>query len=126
MESEELAAGWTVWNDEPRKIILTYRPEVFNTDAYPAPCLPTIHIRKGRPSRKPGRNTPAPDASWYVQLYLEPDVSMVDESYDGREAGETGARRLAEQFATGEIEYRALYQVPRERYLDKLDELIGS
>lgn len=124
MGFDELPTGWTVWNEEPKKIILTYRPDVFNSDAYPAPCLPTIHIRQGRPSRKPGRNTPAPDAPWYVQLYLEPDVSMDDDAYDGRAAAEKGARQLAERFATGEVAYRSLYQVPREEYLDKLDELI--
>jgi hypothetical protein len=124
MGFEELTEGWTVWHDEPQKIILTYRPDVFNSDAYPAPCLPTIHIRQGRPSRKPGRNTPAPDAPWYVQLYLEPDVSMDDDSYDGREAAEVGARQLAERFASGEIDYRGLYQVPRDRYLDRLDDLV--
>lgn len=126
MGFEELAEGWTVWNEEPQKVILTYRPDVFNTDAYPAPCLPTIHIRQGRPSRKPGRNTSAPDAPWYVQLYLEPDVSTDDDSYDGREAAEAGARRLSEQFVDGELDYRALYQVPREEYLDKLDELLNA
>lgn len=126
MGFEEIPEGWTVWNEESRKIILTYRPDVFNTDAYPAPCLPTIHIRQGRPSRKPGRNTPAPDAPWYVQLYLEPDVSMAEDSYDGRDTAEQAAHRLAEQFANGEIGYRALYQVPREEYFDKLDELTDS
>ncbi|MXR50784.1 hypothetical protein GRX03_04080 [Halovenus sp. WSH3] len=125
MEFEEFPEGWTVWNEEPRKVILTYRPDVFNSDAYPAPCLPTIHIRQGKPSRKPGWNTPAPDAPWYVQLYLEPDVTADEQRYEGREAAATGARRLAERFVAGDIEYRELYQVPRPEYLDKLDELIG-
>lgn len=124
MGFEELPEGWTVWNEESRKVILTYRPDVFNSDSYPAPCLPTIHIRQGKPSRKPGRNTPAPDAPWYVQLYLEPDVSMDEESHDSREAAVTAACRLAERFADGAVEYRGLYQVPRDEYLDKLDELI--
>jgi len=125
MGFEELPEGWTVWNEEARKIILTYRPDVFNSDAYPAPCLPTIHMRKGRRSRKPGRDTPDPDDPWYVRLYLEPDVSMDEDSYDGRKAAEAGARRLAERFAAGEVAYRSLYQVPREAYLDKLDELLN-
>lgn len=123
MTFDEMGEGWTVWNEEPRKLILTYRPDVFNSDAYPAPCLPTIHIQKGKPSRKPGRNTPDSDAPWYVQLYLEPDVSMDEQQYEGREQAEAGARRLTEQFATGEIDCRSLYQLPREEYLDKLDEL---
>lgn len=126
MTNEDLPTGWTIWNDESEKVILTYRPDVFNSDAYPAPCLPTIHIRKGKPSRKPGRNTPAPDAPWYVQLYLEPDVSMSADAYDGREEAEAAAHELAARFADGEIDYRGLYQVPREAYFDKLDELIDG
>lgn len=124
--TDELPEGWTTWNEESQKLILTYRPDVFNSDAYPAPCLPTIHIRKGRPSRKPGRNTPAPDASWYVQLYLEPDVTGADEAYDSRDEAEAAARELAAEFADGDVDYRGLYQVPREAYLDKLDDLTGG
>lgn len=124
--TDELPAGWTIWNEESQKLILTYRPDVFNSDTYPAPCLPTIHIRKGRPSRKPGRNTPAPDASWYVQLYLEPDVTGANEAYDSRDEAETAARELAAEFADGDVDYRGLYQVPREAYLDKLDDLTGG
>ena len=30
---------------------------------------------------------------------------------------------LAERFAAGEVDYRGLYQVPREAYLDELDAL---
>jgi hypothetical protein len=124
--TDDLPKGWTVWNEESQKLILTYRPDVFNSDTYPAPCLPTIHIRKGKPSRKPGRNTPAPDASWYVQLYLEPDVSGTQETYDDRDEAETAARDLAGRFHAGDIDYRGLYQVPREAYLDKLDDLTGK
>jgi hypothetical protein len=124
--TDDLPKGWTVWNEESQKLILTYRPDVFNSDTYPAPCLPTIHIRKGKPSRKPGRNTPAPDASWYVQLYLEPDVSGTQETHDDRDEAETAARDLAGRFHAGDIDYRGLYQVPREAYLDKLDDLTGK
>lgn len=125
MTVDELPEGWTVWNEESRKMILTYRPDLFNSDAYPAPCLPTIHVRKGKPSRKPGRNTPSPEAPWYVQLYLEPDVSGTQETYDSREAAEAAARDLAARFHAGDIDYRGLYQVPRRAYLDKLDDLTG-
>ncbi len=126
MTDETLPEGWRVWNEESQKLILTYRPDVFNSDAFPAPCLPTIHIRKGKPSRKPGRNTPAADAPWYVQLYLEPDVSTTANAYDSREEAETAAHELATRFTEGNIDYRGLYQVPREAYFDKLDELLEN
>lgn len=123
MAFEDLADGWERWNEEPQKVILTYRPDIFNAEEFPAPCLPTIHIRKGKRKRRPGPNTPGPDASWYVTLYLEPDVSMETATYDTREQAQAGANSLAERFAAGDVDYRSLYQVPRPTYLDTLDEL---
>jgi len=125
MSFEGLATGWEVWNREQRAVILTFRPDVFDSEAYPAPCLPTIHVRKGTPSRRPGRNTPDPDAPWYVTLYLEPEVSGHRERYETKAAAQSAAVDLAAEFAAGEIDYRALYQVPRPAYLDRLDELTG-
>jgi len=123
VEFENIAGGWEIWSVEERRAVLAYRPDVFDSDAYPAPCLPTIYVTKGRRGRRPGRPTPPPDAPWYVTLYLEPEVSDTDKRYESREQAREGALALAERFATGEVEYRALYQVPRPAYLDKLDEL---
>jgi len=125
MSFEGLADGWTVWNRERRAVILTFRPDIFDTEAFPAPCLPTIHVRKGTPSRRPGRNTPDPDASWYVTLYLEPEVSGPRERYERKADARAAAVDIAAAFAAGEVEYRSLYQVPRPDYLDRLDELTG-
>jgi hypothetical protein len=125
MSFEGLAAGWEVWNREQRAVILTYRPDVFDSEEFPAPCLPTIHVRKGARSRRPGRNVPDPDAPWYVTLYLEPEVSGSRERYDTRDAAREAAIDLAGAFAAGEVDYRSLYQVPRPDYLDRLDELTG-
>ncbi len=125
MALDALADGWQLWNEEPQKLVFTYRPDLFNTEDYPAPCLPTIHITKGKRGRRPGRKDPAPDASWYVTLYLEPDVTDKERSFDSREGAITAGIDIAEQFATGEIDYRSLYQVPRPAYLDRLDELTG-
>lgn len=126
MALDGLADGWEIWNREPTKIVVTYRPDVFNSEAYPPPCLPTIHIRKGRRSRRPGPNTPDPDDPWYVWLYLEPDVSTDERSYETKSEAEAGALELASAFAAGDIDYRSLYQVPRPEYFDRLDELTGQ
>lgn len=125
MSFDGLPAGWEVWNREQRAVILTFRPDIFDSEAYPAPCLPTIHIRKGTPSRRPGRNTPDPDASWYVTLYLEPEVSGARERYESKDDARVAAIELAAEFAAGEVDYRSLYQVPREAYFEKLDDLTG-
>lgn len=126
MDSERVPDGWRLWNEETHKLVFTYRPDVFNSSDYPAPCLPTIHVTKGRRSRRPGRNTPDPSDSWYVTLYLEPDVNDDELSYEDGESAREAALTLAEQFAAGEIDYRSLYQVPREEYFDRLDELTGQ
>lgn len=125
MNFDGLADGWDVWSVENRRAVLAYRPDIFDSSAFPAECLPTIYLTKGRRGRRPGRPTPPPDAPWFVTLYLEPDVSQ-EFQYDGQDAAIDGAKTLAAEFATGEFAYRELYQLPRERYLDKLDELTGQ
>lgn len=125
MDAGSLPEGWTVWSDEARKVVLVYRPDVFDTVDFPAPCLPTIYVSKGRRGRRPGRERPPPDADWYVTLSLEPDVSLPTETADTRRTATVLAVDLAERFATGDIDVRALYQVPRDDYLDRLESLTG-
>jgi hypothetical protein len=50
---------------------------------------------------------------------------LAEERYDEREDALEGSAALARRFAGGELDYRAAYQVPREAYLDRLDELTG-
>ena len=125
MEWGDLPDGWQVWNAEETRSILAYRPDVFDSEAFPAPCLPTIYLSKGQRGRRPGPHRPAPEDPWYVTLFLEPDVNRDPETFDSREAAVAGAGDLAARFSAGELDYRALYQVPREEYLDELDELTG-
>lgn len=126
MGFESLAEGWVVWSDEGRKAVLAFRPDVFDTVEYPAPCMPTIYVSKGQRGRRPGREEPPADADWYVTLYLEPDVSLPAESAATRGEAEAVAEDLATRFAAGEIDVRGLYQVPREGYLDRLEALVGG
>lgn len=126
MALSSLPEGWEVWSDEATKVVLAFRPDVFDTAAYPAPCLPTIYVSKGHRDRRPGPNEPDPDDPWYVTLYLEPDVSLGPETAETRGDAETVAGELAGRFARGEIDLRGLYQVPREGYLDRLADLVGQ
>ncbi|WP_135820798.1 DUF5820 family protein [Halostella litorea] len=118
--------GWVVWNEGSEgRLVLAYRPDVFDADGFPAECLPTLYLTRGRRgTRPPGESSPA-GADWHVTLYLEPDVDDGGERYGSREAALAGARERAAAFAAGEVDYRALYQVPREAYFDRLDELTG-
>lgn len=125
----EAPDGWTVWNDgDDGRLIWVYRPDVFDSDAFPAACLPTLYVRRQSPGqrRRPGAGS-GPDAKWHVTLTLEPEVRVreCDTSETRREDALTAARAVADAFAAGEVDYRAAYQVPRDAYLNRLDELTG-
>ena len=124
-----LADGWTVWSHgEDGRLVLAYRPDVFNADDFPAACLPTLYLTHGKRTRRPGTNPTSrtDETDWYVTLYLEPDVSAENERFPTQSDAIARALELASAFDDGEIDYRELYQVPRETYFDRLDELTGS
>ena len=126
VEEAALGAGWRVWNAEEARVVFAYRPDVFDGEEFPAPCMPTMYVTRGRRNRRPGGNrNPPPDAPWTVRLYLEPDVDRPPDAYETREAALRGAEALSERFAAGEVDYWSLYQVPRDRYLAELDSLTG-
>lgn len=125
MEFDELPESWEIWSVESTKAVLAFRPDVFDSHDFPPECLPTIYVTKGKRGRRPGRNVPNPDDSWYVTLYLEPDVNCDQDEYHSETDAVWAAVQLAEEFARGTIEYRELYQVPRPDYFEKLDELTG-
>ncbi|MFB6118605.1 DUF5820 family protein [Halosegnis sp.] len=126
MDEPDLPDGWRPWSEAADKLVWAYRPDIFDGDAFPAACLPTIYLTRGGRSRRPGVDRdPGPGADWHVTLFLEPEVGPDPERYPDRAAAIEGARELARAFAAGEIDYRALYQVPREAYFRRLDELTG-
>lgn len=130
VDRSRLPDGWTVWSDgDDGRLVLAYRPDVFDAAEFPAPCLPTLYLTHGKRTRRPGINPAdtADSADWFVSLYLEPEVS-VDETlrFPTRAEALERAVDLARRFDDGEIDYRALYQVPREAYFERLDELTGD
>ncbi|ELZ14843.1 hypothetical protein C478_06431 [Natrinema thermotolerans DSM 11552] len=125
-----LPEAWQVWSQgEDGRLVLAYRPDVFDAAAFPAPCLPTLYLTHGKRTRRPGVHPgdTADTADWFVTLYLEPDVSL-DETlrYPTRDAALEETVALARRFDDGEIDYRDLYQVPREAYFERLDDLTGD
>ncbi|MFB6191921.1 MAG: DUF5820 family protein [Haloarculaceae archaeon] len=122
----DLPEGWRTWSESDDRVVLAYRPDVFDGAGFPPPCLPTLYVTRGRRDRRPGvAPDPPADAPWVVTLYLEPEVNREADRYEERGAALDGARDLAAAFAAGEVDYRSLYQVPRDDYLRKLDELTG-
>lgn len=125
---DDLARGWQVWNAEPGgRVVLAFRPDVFDGDAFPAACLPTVTVAPGAsPDARPdpqGRS-----GEWHVALYLEPDVRVraVERRFEAREAAVRRAAVVARRFVDGDIDYREAYHEPREAYLDRLDGLLEA
>ena len=128
MDLSDLPESWVVWSDESDgRAVLAYRPDVFDSDSFPAPCMPTIYVTRGSKERRrpPGEPTHPRSAGWRVTLFLEPEVTLPEESFDTRAAALSGAVEVARSFDGGEVNYRGAYQVPRDAYLDRLDELTG-
>ncbi|MFC4987935.1 DUF5820 family protein [Saliphagus infecundisoli] len=121
----DLPPGWTVWSEEDERTVIVYRADVFDAEAFPAACLPTLYLTRGRRDRRPGVAPTSPGADWHVTLTLEPEVTGEEGRFERREEALAYAVGVARRFADGGIDYRGLYQVPREEYFAKLDELTG-
>ncbi|UPW00547.1 DUF5820 family protein [Halorussus gelatinilyticus] len=121
----DLPEGWTVWNDEPGgRAIFAYRPDVFDADQFPPACMPTLYVAAGQANRPAAEAEYGRTNVWRVEFFLEPEVELVPaRTYDTRAAAVEGARELAAEFVRGELDYRGAYQMPREEYLDELDDL---
>lgn len=125
MSLDALPEGWTVWNEEPEgRVILAYRPDVFDADAFPAECLPTLYVTNGSRNARPGAGQLQTD-EWHATLFAEPEIELANETCGSRGAALDAAVDIAARFAVGEVDYREAYQVPREQYFDQLDELTG-
>lgn len=126
MGLEELPESWIVWTQEPEgRVILAYRPDVFDADEFPAECLPTIYVTNGSRNARPGAGQLQTD-EWHATLFAEPEIELVSETHGSRDAAIDAAVGVAERFADGEVDYRGAYQVPREAYFAELDRLTGQ
>ncbi|MFB6070083.1 MAG: DUF5820 family protein [Halanaeroarchaeum sp.] len=119
--------AWAVWSQsEGGRVVLVYRPDVFDAHEYPAACLPTIYVRPRPPDRR-RRRAGERHEDWFVAVHLEPEVRVrsVESRHETREAAIEAAVDVAEQFDAGDVDYRDAYQLPRDAYLDALDDLTG-
>ncbi|MFD1568151.1 DUF5820 family protein [Halolamina litorea] len=122
---DALPESWTVWNEQPGgRVILAYRPDVFDADAFPAPCLPTIYVTNGSRANRPGAGQYRTE-QWHATLFAEPEVELANETREDRDAAVDAAVEVAERFAAGEVDYRAAYRHPRDGFLEELDALTG-
>jgi hypothetical protein len=123
MSLDDLPESWTVWTEQrDGRVILAYRPDVFDTESFPAPCLPTIYVTNGSRANRPGAGQYQTE-EWHATLFAEPEIEIANETRESREAAIDAAVDVAERFASGDVDYRGAYQEPREAYLAELDEL---
>lgn len=128
MTLEELPDGWSVWNREPGdRLILAFRPDVFDGSTLPPACLPTIYVREGeRDLRRAG---PAPatgtEGVWTVSFILEPEVIQRVGSTANYEDAELLAIEHAQAVVDGEVDFGEIYQLPHEEYIETLWSLVG-
>lgn len=123
---DDAPAGWEVWHaGDDGRVVLTYRQDVFDGGEFPAACMPTAYLTRGRRNaRRPGPDRDS-GADWFVTLFLEPEVTVIEERFERRTDALDRLRAVAANFAEGAVDYRDAYQVPRDAYLEKLDELTG-
>lgn len=129
MDPDGLPAGWSVWDHVPEdRLILAFRPDVFDGSTLPPACLPTIYVREGeRDPRRPGRRpAPGTEGRWTVTLFLEPDVRARLGERDTWEGARSLAVDRAGAFVAGEIAIEELYQLPHEEYLEAIRALIET
>lgn len=129
MDSGALPEGWMVWDhQEHDSLILAFRPDEFDGERFPPQCLPTIYVREGVKDLRQAGPQPAPGSedTYTVRLFLEPEVVSEVQVCDTWEDAMDTALTVADAFATGEFDIRGLYQLPREAYLDHIEELIAA
>lgn len=129
MALDGLPETWSVWNHvEEDRLILAYRPDVFNGADFPAACLPTIYVREGEKDLRRAGDEPtvATEGTWTVTLFLEPEVSSGFGTFDTWAAAVGRATDVATDFDAGAVDIREIYDLPREDYLDRLERLTGQ
>ncbi len=128
-DATEPPGGWTEWAaGADGRLVLAYRPDIFDAASFPPECLPTLYLTHGKRTRRPGRNPTdrTGESDWFVSFYLEPEVTVEPPAqFPTREAALEYLLTVAAEFDDGAIDPREVYQVPREAYLDELESLLG-
>ena len=124
--SESVPDGWDTWHTDPGGIsVWVFRPDVFDGDAFPPACIPTLTIKPARergPRGRPGQSA----SEWWSELRLEPDVLLERRTAGTREQAMTLAIQRATAFTDGDIAFRTAYADPPVDYLDRLESIIDD
>ena len=128
MDTDAVPDGWSVWDHvEDDRLILAYRPDIFDGTQFDPACLPTLYVREGERDLRRTGLAPATgtEGMWTVTLFLEPEVSERLGACQSFKAACELAFDHARAFTRGEIDIEAIYHDPREAYLDTLDSMLG-
>jgi hypothetical protein len=119
----ELPEGWYVWSDEDG-LVACYKPDVFDADKYPRPCLPLITVTEASRGTASGRD------GWRVSLHIEADVPArgVRRTAPDYETALDHAVAVARDFAAGEYDIAGFYAEGdvREEYVARLEDEVGG
>lgn len=127
MSLEELPEGWVVWNDDGGRVVLVFRPDVFEGATYDSAHLPTLYVSTRSPD-VPMRRGDEPSEAWHVACTLEPEVRVraLESSHELRADAVDAAVAAARRFSRGAVDFEGAYAAnPPEAYLRRLAELTG-
>ncbi len=129
MALADLPADWSVWDQvDGDRLILVFRPDIFDGSQFPPACLPTIYVREGEQDLRHAGPAPAAgtEGRWMVTLILEPEVSARIGETKSYDSAKELAVETATDFVAGELDIEGMYQLPRTAYLSALRELIDG
>jgi len=89
-------------------LAMVNRPDVFDGNRLPAPCLLTVYLTNGSRKARPVSGQYQTD-EWHVTLSLEPEVGVESRTFGAREDAVDGVYDVTERFAAGEVDYRGAY-----------------
>ena len=115
----ELPEGWVVWSEDDG-LVVCYKPDVFNGDEYPRPCLPLITVTKADRGTVGGRE------GWRVTFHIEADVPAYDlrKVVIGYDEAIDYVVEIATNFNAGEYDFAEFYAEgdARDEYVARLEE----
>lgn len=127
MALADLPDDWAVWHDDGGRLVLVFRPDVFEGEAYDPARLPTLYVSTRAPDVPMRRGGERSDG-WHVACTLEPEVRVheLESAHETRAAAVEAAVEAAQRFSRGAVDLDDVYATqPPETYLSRLDELTG-
>jgi len=118
-----LPEGWVVWSEEGG-LVVCYKPDVFDANRYPRPCLPLITVTKADTGTVGGRE------GWRVSFHIEADVparNLESVHVDYGDAVDYVVE-IARRFVDGGYDFAEFYAEGdvRDEYVARLEREVGE